>query len=214
MTRRSARRPLIQSAGICFRLCRLNAEPATGRPTAWLVENEDLLPRGGDALDVACGRGRHALWLAEHGFTVRAVDRDAEAVDALREESTRRRLNVQAGVLDLETGTPWLGDAGYDVIVVVHYLHRPLFPWLIRALRPGGMLVYETFTRAQAARGKPSNPVFLLEPGELRRLVQPLRVVKDREGVFEDRDVASIIAVRATTPPFEEEAADGTQADR
>ena len=78
--------------------------------------------------------------------------------------------------MDLEGAPPPLGDAAYDVIVVTHYLHRPLFPSLLAALRPGGTLVYETFLRAQAARGRPTNPDFLLEPGELRRLVAPLDV--------------------------------------
>ena len=73
------------------------------------------------------------------------------------------------------------------MIVVTHYLHRPLFPSLLAALRPGGALVYETFTRAQAARGRPTNPGFLLAPGELRRLVAPLDVRAAREGDFEGR---------------------------
>ena len=84
----------------------------------------------------------------------------------------------------------------YDLIVVVHYLHRALFPALRSALRPGGILVYETFTRAQALLGKPTNPAFLLEPGELRNLVAPLEVLVEREGEFEGRMLASVIAVR------------------
>ena len=88
----------------------------------------------------------------------------------------------------------------YDVIVVVHYLHRPLFPALIEALTPGGLLVYETFTRAQAARGKPTNPDFLLEPGELLDLVRPLEVLASREGDYDGRMVASVIARRGSGP--------------
>jgi SAM-dependent methyltransferase len=86
----------------------------------------------------------------------------------------------------------------FDVIVVVHYLHRPLFPALIEALAPGGVLVYETFTRAQAARGKPTNPDFLLEPGELLDLVQPLEILASREGDFDGRMIASVIARRGS----------------
>jgi hypothetical protein len=67
----------------------------------------------------------------------------------------------------------------------------------VAALRPGGVLVYETFTRAQAARGKPTNPAFLLEPGELIELVRPLEVLADREGDYEGRMVASVIARRS-----------------
>ena len=89
-----------------------------------------------------------------------------------------------------------LSGGVFDVIVVVHYLHRPLFPSLVNALRPGGVLVYETFTRAQAARGKPTNPAFLLEPGELLTLVRPLEVLASREGDYDGRSVASIVATR------------------
>jgi len=80
--------------------------------------------------------------------------------------------------------------------VAVHYLHRPLFPHLLAALRPGGILVYETFTQAQARRGKPTNPAFLLEPGELRALTAGLTILAWREGEFGGRDVASIVCRR------------------
>ena len=165
----------------------------------WLTRNADLLPIGGRALDVACGRGRHALWLAERGLDTAAVDRDAEAIDAVNQQARRRGLAVDARVQDLETGHATLGEALYDVIVVVHYLHRPLFPALIRALRPGGLLFYETFTRAQAARGKPASPAFLLESGELRTLVAPLEIVREREGDYEGRFVASVVAMAPST---------------
>jgi SAM-dependent methyltransferase len=163
-------------------------------PTPWLVAHQALLPGRGEALDVACGRGRNALWLAERGLDVHAVDRDAEAIDAVRREANARHLPIVAGVCDLEAPGVSLGRARYDVIVVVHYLHRPLRPALIEALRPGGLLIYETFTRDQALRGKPTNPDFLLEKGELRRLVAPLTVLDYREGEFEGRDVASVVA--------------------
>jgi SAM-dependent methyltransferase len=165
-------------------------------PARWLVEHADLLPRAGDAIDIACGHGRHALWLAQRGLTVRAIDRDRALIEALNLESRRRTLRVYAEVLDLERDDPQLGREIGDVIVVVHYLHRPLFPHLIEALRPGGLLIYETFTRAQAARGKPTNPDFLLAPGELRTLVHPLEILTEREGTFDDREIASIVARR------------------
>jgi rhodanese-related sulfurtransferase len=166
-------------------------------PSSWLLANADLLPRGGRALDVACGRGRHALLLAGAGFRVDAVDRDEARIAALRTVSDRLELPVEARVKDLETGEVDLGDGVYDVVLVFHYLHRPLFPALVRALAPGGLLLYETFTIAQAARGKPTNPDFLLEPGELFARVAPLEVLRRREGDFEGRMVASIAARKA-----------------
>jgi len=169
----------------------------TDAPARWLVDHAHLLPSSGTALDVACGRGRHALWLAERGLRVRAIDRNREAVEAARAEAQRRGLHIVAEQHDLENGDAGLGIATADVIVVVHYLHRPLFAELIDALRPGGLLIYETFTQAQARRGKPTNPAFLLAPSELTQLVQPLDVITSREGEFEDRDVASIVAKKA-----------------
>jgi len=169
-------------------------------PAAWLIDHAHLLPDSGTAIDIACGRGRHALWLAERGLTVRAVDRNPDAIAALDAETRRRGLPIRAEVLDLESGEPELGRETADVIVVVHYLHRPLFSGLISALRPGGLLIYETFTHAQARRGKPTNPAFLLAPGELTRLVAPLDIIASREGVFDDRDIASIVARKPGSP--------------
>ena len=160
----------------------------------WLVEHRHLLPPSGTALDVACGRGRNAIWLATQGLTVLAVDRDADAVNALNADAARLGVPVTATVLDLEAGTPVLGSEAFDVIVGVSYLYRPLFPPLIDALRPGGVLVYETFTRDQALRGKPTNPAFLLSPGELQHLVAPLQILAAREGEVDGRCLASVIA--------------------
>jgi SAM-dependent methyltransferase len=167
------------------------------QPAAWLLENADLLPRGGAVLDVACGRGRHALWLAGAGFQVRAVDRHREAIELLRTTARQLGLSIDCAVIDLETDPPPdLGTACCDAIIVFNYLHRPLMPMLLGALAVGGRLVYETFTVAQAERGHPKNPHYLLKPGELRTLVAPLRVLRYREGDVEGRCVASIVAER------------------
>ncbi len=165
-------------------------------PARWLTERAHLLPSSGHALDLACGRGRHALWLAARGLAVEAVDRDEAALAWLREEATRRGLAVTTRLLDLERPTAVLAASAYDLIVVVHYLHRPLFPQIVAALRPGGVLVYETFTTGQAAIGKPTNPDFLLLPDELPTLVAPLEVCEAREGLSDGRMLASVVARR------------------
>ena len=172
------------------------SEPRMKEPSEWLTGHRSLLPAAGESLDLACGSGRHAIWLAEQGFRTVAVDRDIVVIDALTREASRRGLSVQTRVVDLESGEPFLEPDSFDLIVVVRYLHRPLFPALVSALRRGGVLVYETFTRAQAARGKPTNPAFLLEPGELSTLVQPLEILAAREGDYEGGMVASVIATR------------------
>jgi rhodanese-related sulfurtransferase len=173
-------------------------------PSSWLVQNADLLPRRGKALDVACGSGRHALLLSAAGLSVRAVDRDAEAIGELKAAARRLGFRVETEIKDLETGSADLGDEVYDIVLVVSYLHRPLFPVLTRALRKGGWLLYETYTTAQpnttpvaavqAARGKPTSAAYLLEPGELPTLVAPLEVVRQREGEFEGRMVSAVAA--------------------
>lgn len=165
-------------------------------PSSWLIENADLLPSGGRALDLACGTGRHAFLLASAGFSVHAVDRDTEKIEAIRLLADRMGFPLNAEVVDLELGDADLGTQQYDLIVAVHYLHRPLFPALVRSLCPGGILLYETFTIHQAKRGKPTNPAFLLQPGELPELARPLEVLRRREGDFDGRMVAGVVARR------------------
>ena len=172
----------------------MHDEHGSAAPADWLVMNRAHLPASGRALDVACGRGRNAVWLAQQGLSTTAIDREPSAVAALEARAQREGLPLAALALDLEADGVTLGDAVYDLVVVVHYLHRPLFPAILAALRPGGILVYETFTTAQAARGRPTNPAFLLEPAELPRLVAPLQIVAAREGDYEGRMVSSVVA--------------------
>jgi SAM-dependent methyltransferase len=163
-------------------------------PSAWLLENADLLPAGGRVLDVACGRGRHALWLAGAGFQVRAIDRNPEAIDFLRATAERLSLTIDTAVVDLETDPPPALSADYDAVLVFNYLHRPLMPALRDAVKAGGRLFYETFTARQAERGHPKNPAFLLRDGELAELMAPLAIVRSREGEFDGRFIASVVA--------------------
>jgi SAM-dependent methyltransferase len=162
-------------------------------PSSWLLANAHLLPHAGRALDVASGRGRHALWLAARGLRVRAIDRDGVALEALRSASRDLGLAVDAEVQDIEVGCPDLGS-GYSVIVVVNYLHRPLFPALRAALAPGGLLLYETFLESHGERRPPSRPEHLLKAGELPLLVAPLEILTQREGEFDGRLVAGVVA--------------------
>lgn len=148
-------------------------------PSAWVVRHARLPARRGAALDVAAGRGRHARLLAGLGYAVTAVDRDVTAV--------RDIPGVEAVEADLEDGSPppFAGRA-FDAVVVTCYLHRPLLPAIVDAVAGGGVLVYETYARGHERFGKPSNPDFLLEPGELLEAVRgALRVV-----AYEDREVA------------------------
>jgi SAM-dependent methyltransferase len=169
---------------------------AQGTPSRWLVDHLDVLPKGRRVLDVASGRGRHALPLVAAGWTVHAIDRDADALAALRDAARGLPGVLTTEVVDLEAGPVTLGAGTYGGVVVFNYLYRPLLPALIDALEPGGVLLYETFTRGQAARGHPTNPAFLLDEGELLRLVAPLQVLQSFEGERDGHLIASIVARR------------------
>jgi SAM-dependent methyltransferase len=162
-------------------------------PSAWVCRFARLIAAGGSVLDLACGRGRHARHLAGLGYRVEAVDRDAGALAALAGTD-----GITTRCADLE-GAPWPYGAGmFDGIVVVNYLHRPLMAALLDALRPGGVLIYETFALGNEKHGRPSNPEFLLRPDELRQWVQGrLSVLAFEQGLVELPDPAVIQRVCA-----------------
>jgi len=173
---------------------RVHEPSAISGPSSWLLSNAYLAPRGARTLDVASGRGRHALLLAGAGFPVRAVDRDAGQVAWLNALARRLRIPLEAEVVDLEDGSADLGEEEWELVLVFNYLHRPLVPALVRALKPGGILLCETYTTEQARHGRPTSPDHLLEPGELPRLVAPLEVLRQREGEIDGRSLASVAA--------------------
>jgi SAM-dependent methyltransferase len=139
-------------------------------PSEWVVRWAPLITQG-TVLDVASGPGRHSRFFLEKGLQVVALDRDAQAIPGAR--------FVQA---DLENG-PWpLPGERFEGIVVTNYLHRPLFPILEGSLKEGGVLIYETFMLGNERFGRPSNPAFLLRPGELLAAFAGLRILGFEEG--------------------------------
>jgi SAM-dependent methyltransferase len=163
-------------------------------PSDWLLANLDLIARDQLVLDLASGRGRHAIFLASRGWSVHAVDRDADALAAIEQHARALGTAIDTTCMDLETGAVDLGVSQYGTVLGFNYLHRPLFPALIAALKPGGVLLYETFTTGQRERGHPRNPDFLLGDGELPALVAPLDVLRSREGDFNGAMLASVAA--------------------
>jgi len=140
-------------------------------PSAWVTRWAPLIPQG-TVLDLACGSGRHARFLARLGYSVTAVDREPQVIESVR--------FIQA---DLEDGSPWpLPGERFQGIVVTNYLHRPLFPVLADSLAPGGALLYETFMLGNERYGRPSNPAFLLRPGELWQAFGGLHVIAFEQG--------------------------------
>ena len=179
-----------------------------GNPSRWVRRFAPLIAPGGRVLDLACGSGRHSLFLAAEGFRVEAVDRDAAAIAALAPLEPR----VSARVADIEGGPwPYYGHV-FDAVVVTNYLFRPLLPLIMNALDLNGVLIYETFMVGNERFGKPSNPAFLLRQGELLDVLRPkLNVVAFEQGEVElprPAVVQRICAVRGLPrslpepPPF------------
>jgi len=134
-------------------------------PSAWVARWAARLAPGSEVLDLACGRGRHLKMLSDLGHRVTAVDRE---VGPARVHGGDRVVLVEA---DLEAA-PWpFPGRLFDAVVVTNYLWRPLLPTLIGSVAAGGLLIYETFMQGQEHYGRPSNPDYLLRPGELRAAV-------------------------------------------
>jgi len=150
-------------------------------PSAWVERWAPLIGRG-VVLDVAAGPGRHARYFLSRGLQVVAIDRARHDIPGAR--------FVRA---DLEDGSPWpLPGEGFQGIVVTNYLHRPLFPVLQEALVPGGVLIYETFMLGNERFGRPSNPAYLLRPGELLDAFPELEPRGFEEGLVSEPKPAMI----------------------
>ena len=166
------------------------------------MQNRHLLPASGVALDLACGLGGNALLLAEAGLEVTAWDLSPVAIGRLQGLARELRLtNLCGEVRDVERLPP--PEAHFDVITISHYLERRLIPAIIAALKPGGLLFYQTFTRIAVSDRGPGNPAFRLEDNELLRLFGALAVrfyrEENRLGNLHKgcRDVAMLVAERS-----------------
>ncbi len=187
---------------------RLAAEAPLAEPASIVRELLPLLPRG-PALDIACGSGRHALVLAARHQHVTAVDWSGAGLDVLEARARAMRVPIRRisslekagkslpGGIDLmqpNLERLELPENSFELIICIQYLQRSLFPQLSRALRPGGVLLFETFTRAQLEfAGGPRNPEYLLEAGELRDAFPGLRVIFYRE-LRAGQGIASLVA--------------------
>lgn len=154
----------------------------------------------GSALDVAGGVGRHAIWLAQRGWHVKLLDISEVGVDLARKNAqaalaaSGKEAPMTAAVVDLNSAQE-LGHEQYDLILVFFYLQRELFPALISALKPGGFLIYKTYTTEQRRFSGPSHPMFLLEPNELLRAFASLRILHYHETIAE-KGVAEMVGMK------------------
>ncbi|HEX8403911.1 MAG TPA: class I SAM-dependent methyltransferase [Duganella sp.] len=170
----------------------------------WVQRYAPLIP-GGAVLDLACGSGRHTRHMAALGHSVVAVDRDPEAL------ALAAGPDISTTAIDLEEqGAAWpFGPDRFAGIVVTNYLHRPLIGAMLSSLAPNGVLIYETFADGNAQFGKPSNPDFLLQPGELLDWARQhgLRVVAFEDGVVATPKPAMVQRICAVKPEFPRSAA-------
>jgi tellurite methyltransferase len=148
-------------------------------------------------LDLACGAGRSGLLLAQRDIPVVFADRSATALDGIKQHLSENRLPGRTWQVNLELAgiNPFLGQV-FSAVVCFRYLHRPLFPCLLKAVKPDGLVIYETFTVDNLRFGRPGNPDFLLKPGELKTCFQGWAVIHYYEGIEQnpDRAIAQIVA--------------------
>jgi tellurite methyltransferase len=183
------------------------AQNSPAEPASIVSEWLPLLPSG-PVLDLACGTGRHTLLLASQGMPVTAVDWSGTALDILEDRAHKAKIRVSrrdsAGLKDSPTRgirliqanleEIRLPPASFSLILCLQYLQRFLFTHIVSALKPGGVLLFETFTRAQLSHtGGPRNPAYLLEPGELRTAFPELQILFYRE-LNAGQGIASLVA--------------------
>ena len=164
-------------------------------PSRWIERFGASVAPGGRVCDVACGGGRHARWFADRGHPVVAIDRDLSGVADLR-----GRPGVALVECDLEVGAPVPVEVGScAAVVVVNYLWRPILDELVALLAPGGWLLYETFAVGNERYGRPTNPDFLLRPGELLDLAarHSLHVVAYEDVVVDEPRPACVQRIAA-----------------
>jgi SAM-dependent methyltransferase len=165
-----------------------------GEPSSWITRWAPAVPADATVLDLACGGGRHLRWWAARGHRVTGVDRDTAALAPLADLGEMIAADIEDG--------PWpLNGRQFDLVLVTHYLWRPLWPQILASVAPGGLLLYETFAHGHEALGRPSRPDFLLKPGELLEVCAGWQVLGYEAGqLAQPPRIVQRIAVRRPVP--------------
>ncbi len=170
--------------------------PLLARFVTEFMPRYNIVP--GKGLDIACGAGRDMVFLAMHGWQMSGVDYIPGALQRVQQLAASQQVSVTTSLRDLETGQdPFadMPDGRFDLLCVARYLHRPLFPWLKRLLKPGGTVIYQTFMQGAEQFGSPRNPNFLLKPGELASIFSDAEILLDEVEYLDDgRPVSAFIA--------------------
>lgn len=171
---------------------RVESMPLLRGPNKLLLELFHLLPKG-KALDIACGEGRNAIFLAKNGYSVDAIDISGVAIERGKKAAEENNVKVNFIRADLESHQ--IPAEIYDLIVNFNYLQRTVVPEIKKGLKNGGVVIFETFTLEQQAIGSPKNPDFLLKPNELLKLFEGIHIFYYREGVFEEERKKAIASL-------------------
>lgn len=161
----------------------IGAYASSKNPGRLLIELFPLLPRG-KALDIACGEGRNAIFLAKNGYNVDAIDISDIAIE--RGKKTAEKDGIKTNFIQADLENYQIPAETYDLIVNFNYLQRTLIPAIKNGLKKDGVVLFEAFTLEQQAIGPPKNPEFLLKPNELLKLFGDLHIFYYREGIFEE----------------------------
>ena len=169
------------------------------RVDSWL-ERHLALVAPGTVLDIACGRGRNAIFLAERGFRVTALDYSSVALRQLKEEADRRGVDIAVGLTDLEKEKPELPPGPFDLLIDFYYLHRPLLARVKTLVRPGGYLIIRTFSSAGQGDPLSIGPDMVLEPGELLDVFSSWEILAHEEGLEPSKKGGTLAGIVARRP--------------
>jgi SAM-dependent methyltransferase len=176
----------------------LNAHAAV-QPSDWIRRWTHLITERSTVLDIACGNGRHLQWFSGKGHQVTGIDRDISAARAASLPVTLIEADIESGPWPLQRDDD---VQAFDVVVVTNYLWRPLMPTVLRSVKPGGWLIYETFATGNEEFGKPSRPDFLLQSGELLHMCAGMQIIAYENGMLQgpSRIVQRVVAKHPPEP--------------
>lgn len=162
-----------------------------------IIDQVEQHTSGRSVIDLACGAGRDSVYLAKRGWQVTAIDHKADALERCQRLATASQTKLTTLLRDLENQPEPLADLSADLVLIMRYLHRPLFAAIDQLIKPGGAIVYSTFMVGSEQYGSPKNPAYLLKPGELARVFSNYHILIDQQRALADgRPVALFVAIK------------------